>query len=146
MRIDIPEERKLLNTVVVPLRWGDMDALGHINNTLYFRYMETVRVEWLRGLMQRQRRVRGGQGIVIANAFCNFLSELVYPGEIVVRHFSGKVGNTSFDTFVTMHPADRQDVCAATGGATVVWVDMAAGRRPAALPDWLREELLREDA
>lgn len=34
----------------IPLRWGDEDSLNHINNTLYFRYMEQARVEWLDSL------------------------------------------------------------------------------------------------
>ena len=39
--------RHLLITSRMPVRWGDMDAYGHVNNTVYFRYMEQVRVEWL---------------------------------------------------------------------------------------------------
>ena len=30
----------------MPIRWGDMDAFGHVNNTVYFRYMEQVRISW----------------------------------------------------------------------------------------------------
>ena len=26
--------------MVIPIRWGDMDAMGHVNNTIYFRYFE----------------------------------------------------------------------------------------------------------
>ena len=40
-------ERKLVHTTRVAIRWADMDAQGHVNNTLYFRYMEQVRIEWL---------------------------------------------------------------------------------------------------
>lgn len=140
MRIDIPAERRWLNSVSVPLRWGDMDALGHINNTLYFRYMETVRIEWLRTVMNSGENALAGQGIVIANAFCNFLLELIYPGDVVVRHFVGAVGKSSFDTYVTMHREDQPETCAATGGATVVWMDLTL-RRPIALPIWLRAAL-----
>jgi len=43
MRIDIPDDKKLVHEAIIPLRWGDMDAFGHINNTLYFRYMEQGR-------------------------------------------------------------------------------------------------------
>ena len=41
------EERRLAHSERIPIRWGDMDAMGHVNNTIYFRYMETVRLEWL---------------------------------------------------------------------------------------------------
>ena len=42
--------RKLLHTTTIKMRWGDMDALGHLNNTYYFRYMETARLEWLESI------------------------------------------------------------------------------------------------
>ena len=34
----------------MPIRWGDMDAFGHVNNTVYFRYMEQVRISWFEQL------------------------------------------------------------------------------------------------
>ena len=34
------------------IRWGDMDAFGHVNNTLYFRFMEQCRIEWLEEVFQ----------------------------------------------------------------------------------------------
>ena len=42
--------RLLVHTSRLPIRWGDMDALGHVNNTVYFRYMEQARIEWVRAL------------------------------------------------------------------------------------------------
>ena len=41
------EERRLVHVERIAIRWGDMDAMGHVNNTIYFRYLEIVRVEWL---------------------------------------------------------------------------------------------------
>jgi acyl-ACP thioesterase len=53
-------QRKLVQTSLIPIRWGDMDAYGHVNNTVYFRYMEQARVEYLEKLgfkvMPRARR------------------------------------------------------------------------------------------
>ncbi len=40
MRIEIPADKTFVHETIIPLRWGDMDAFGHVNNTLYFRYME----------------------------------------------------------------------------------------------------------
>ena len=45
-----------VHTTTVPIRWGDMDAQGHVNNTVYFRYMEQARVEWF----ERMRARLGG--------------------------------------------------------------------------------------
>ena len=40
-------DKILIHTSHMKLRWGDMDAFGHVNNTIYFRYMEQTRIEWL---------------------------------------------------------------------------------------------------
>jgi len=47
MRFDLPEAKKLTLEMLIPIRWGDMDAMGHVNNTIYIRYLEIIRIEWL---------------------------------------------------------------------------------------------------
>ena len=44
MRIDIPERKKLTHRLIIPIRWGDMDAMGHVNDTIYFRCLEVIRI------------------------------------------------------------------------------------------------------
>jgi acyl-CoA thioester hydrolase len=48
MKYEIPEFKRRVYEMRIPMRWGDMDAMGHVNNTLYFRYLETVRIEWMK--------------------------------------------------------------------------------------------------
>jgi acyl-CoA thioester hydrolase len=36
MKFEIPEHKKLVHQMTIPIRWGDMDAMGHVNNTTYF--------------------------------------------------------------------------------------------------------------
>ena len=135
MRIDIPEHKKLTYEMVIPMRWGDMDAMGHINNTLYFRYLETIRIDWMHSLGTTLKLE--GEGFVIVNAFCNFIRQLEYPGNVRARHYVGSVGRSSFDTFVTLERDDEPGVLYATGGATTVWLDFPA-KKTLPLPDWLR--------
>ena len=45
MKLELPERKKLVHTLHMPIRWGDMDAMGHVNNTLYFRYLEIARID-----------------------------------------------------------------------------------------------------
>ena len=47
------EHKKLVHTERIPVRWGDMDAMGHVNNTVYFRYMEQTRICWFEKLLPR---------------------------------------------------------------------------------------------
>jgi len=138
MKIDIPEKKKLVHEMTLPIRWGDMDAMGHVNNTVYFRYLEIIRIEWLRSLGGPPDPK--GQGPVIVNAFCNFHRQLEYPGDIRVRMYASDPGRTSFETWATIERVDDPGVVYASGGATTVWVDFPAGRSTP-LPDWLREQL-----
>ncbi len=138
MRFDLPEHKKLTHQTVIPIRWGDMDAMGHVNNTIYFRYMEIVRIEWLHSLGGAPDPK--GTGPVIVNAFCNFLKQLEYPGEILARHYVARPGRTSFETYITLERLDDPGVIYASGGAKTVWVDFPAGKS-VPLPDWLRAKL-----
>jgi acyl-CoA thioester hydrolase len=131
MKLEVPEQKKLIHTLTVPIRWGDMDAMGHVNNTLYFRYMEIARLQWMfdSGVPANPQ----GEGPVIVNAFCNFIRQLEFPGEVIVRTYSGAVGRTSFDTYHEMCRTDDPGTVYANGGATVVWVDFPS-QKSAALP------------
>jgi acyl-CoA thioester hydrolase len=138
MRFELPAEKKLVHRMTLPLRWGDMDAMGHINNTLYFRYFEIVRLDWLFSVGAAKADEGGtGEGPIIVNAFCNFLRQLKYPGDIEVKMFTANLGRSSFDTFHELRRADETGVVVAEGGAKVVWTDYAQGRS-APLPEALR--------
>ena len=136
MKIALPEQRKLVHDMVLSIRWGDMDAMGHVNNTVYFRYMETVRIEWMRAVGCDPDPQ--GQGPVIVNAFCNFYRQLEYPGDVRVKLYVSDPGRTTFETWCTMERTDQPGVICSTGGATTVWVDFP-NQKSAPLPDWLRQ-------
>jgi acyl-CoA thioester hydrolase len=135
MRIEIPEVKKLVFEMEIPIRWGDMDAMNHVNNTSYFRYMETCRIDWMRSIGCQPDPQ--GEGPVIVNAFCNFYRQLQYPGDVLIRMFASSPGRSTFETWVTMARADQPDTIDAAGGATTIWVDFPA-QKAKTLPDWLR--------
>ena len=138
MRFELPAQKTLIHELSVPLRWGDMDSMGHINNTLYFRYMEICRLDWL--FQVGAGVARTGEGPVIINAFCNFLSQLEFPGELRVTMFVARPGRSSFESYYTLERSDGPGVVVAEGGARVVWTDFAA-KKSAAMPDWFRRHL-----
>ena len=135
MRIEIPEKKKLVYEMTIPIRWGDMDAMGHLNNTSYFRYLETARIDWMHSVDAQPEPE--GHGMVIVNAFCNFYRQLEYPGDVLVRMYVSDPGRTTFESWATMARTDAPDVICAAGGATTIWVDFPA-QRALPLPDWLR--------
>jgi acyl-CoA thioester hydrolase len=121
--------RLLVHTARWPMRWGDMDALGHVNNTTYFRYMEQARIEWLETMFAGPDALTP-LPIVIVNASCTFLAPLVYPGEVEVRLSLGDPGRTSVGSFYDIRMNGDTH---AEGAAKIVWLDRATGR-PAPLP------------
>jgi acyl-CoA thioester hydrolase len=138
MRFLLPAEKKFVHETIIPVRWGDMDAMGHVNNTIYFRYMEIVRLDWI-------FKVGGstdltGSGPIIINAFCNFLRQLTFPGDARVTMYVAKPGRSSFETYHTIERTDEPGVVYAEGGARTVWTDYAA-KKSAPLPDWFRQHL-----
>ena len=135
MRFDLPDKKKLTLEMTIPIRWGDMDAMGHVNNTLYFRYLEIVRIEWLH--QAGGAPDPAGDGPVIVNAFCNFHKQLEYPGDVLAKHYVAEPGRTSFNTYITLERTDRPGDIYASGGAKTVWVNFPS-QKSTPLPDWLR--------
>ncbi len=138
MKIELPENKKLVYEMTIPIRWGDMDAMNHVNNTTYFRYLETVRIDWMRYIgCQPDPK---GEGPVIVNAFCNFYKQLEYPGDVLVKMYVSDPARSTFESWGTMSRTDDPDVVYAAGGATTIWVNFPA-QKSAPLPDWMRRHL-----
>lgn len=135
MRIEIPEHKKLVHEMRFPVRWGDMDAMGHVNNTVYFRYLETARIDWMVAAGCNPDPV--GQGPVIVNAFCNFYQQLQYPDEVLLKLYVSDPGRTTFETWGTMERIAAPGVVCAAGGATTIWVDFPR-QKAMDLPGWMR--------
>jgi acyl-CoA thioester hydrolase len=136
MKLEIPEVKKLVFEELVSIRWGDMDAMGHVNNTTYFRYLETIRIDWMRAIGAMPDP--SGCGPVIVNAFCNFYKQLEYPGDVLIKMYASDPGRTTFETWATMEMPEHPGVIYAAGGATTIWVDFP-NQKAVALPDWVRK-------
>lgn len=136
MKIIIPEKKKLVYQMNIPIRWGDMDAMNHVNNTVYFRYLETCRIDWMQsiGCLPDPQ----GEGPVIVNAFCNFYKQLEYPGDVVMKMYVSDPARTTFESWGTMERADQPGVIYAAGGATTIWVDFPK-QKACDLPEWMRQ-------
>ena len=129
-------EKRLVHTERIAIRWGDMDAMGHVNNTVYFRFMEQARIGWFEGLVA-QGEAWKSTGIVIANASCNFRRAMNYPGTVDVKVYVGPPGGSSVATFYEL-VIDGE--LYADGAATVVFVDMAR-QKPVRIPAAIREQM-----
>ncbi len=131
-------EKKLVHVARMPIRWGDMDAMGHVNNAVYFRYLEQARIEWLSQIDCAPNPA--GEGPVIINAHCTFIRQLKYPGEIEVRTYLGEIGRSSFESIQEIRRADDMETIAAQGGAKIVWVNFQL-EKSTPLSDEIRRRL-----
>jgi acyl-CoA thioester hydrolase len=139
MRYLIPDDKKLVYQTTFSMRWGDMDAMGHLNNAMYFRYFETVRIDWLHGIGAKPDPK--GEGFVIANAVCNFYKQLAYPSNIVAKLYVSDVARTTFETWVTLELEAEPNIIYAAGGSTTIWIDSVA-KKATSLPDWMKVLLM----
>ncbi len=133
----------LVYSVRMPLRWGDMDAMGHVNNTVYFRYLEQARIAWFESMGFPP--AFSGIGPVIISAHCTFLKQLRYPGDIDVSTLVGEFGRSSFHTRHQIRLVDEPDTLMAEGVSKVVWVDQRI-EKSVALPDEMRVLLTKQTA
>ena len=62
--------------------WGDMDAFGHINNTVYFRYFEDARIAYFDKIGVHEQKKQFDTGPILARTHCNFRLPLDYPDRI----------------------------------------------------------------
>jgi len=133
-------DKKLVHVERIPVRWGDMDAMGHVNNTVYFRFMEQARISWFSVLVPGKEAWHS-TGIVIANASCNYKRAITYPGVVETRLYVGAPGGSSVPTFYELR-VDDDPVPYADGAAVVVFVDMKS-QKPVRIPDGIRDRLLK---
>ena len=110
----------------IPLRWGDMDAMAHLNNVMYFRLMEEARIRWFKEL--GFSTLPSGEAPILAHAACDFVRAMTYPGTAVVKQIVTRVGRSSVEMSIVIERTDEPGVAYATGRTVIVWYDYTAGR------------------
>jgi acyl-CoA thioester hydrolase len=82
-----------------------------------------------------------GEGPIIVNAFCNFLIQLEFPCDVLVKMYVSDPQRSSFESWATLERTDQPGVIHAEGGATTVWVNFPL-KKSSPLPDWMRSHLV----
>jgi acyl-CoA thioester hydrolase len=134
----IRPEGRLVHVERMDMRWGDMDALGHMNNAVYFRYLEQARISWFDSIGADYRKL--GEGAILGSISCRFIRPIVYPAALDVTLVASSPRRSTFSLFSEMRDAADAERVYARAEAVMVWIDLAAGKsRP--LPDWVRQHL-----
>ena len=116
-------------TLNLEVIFRDVDSMGHVNNAVYFTYLETARIKYFRELTSRPDLEH--MNMIVARATCDykapaFLSEHLNVGVAVTRF-----GNKSFDFTYRIIAGDGRLI--ATAKTVQVAYDYQADR-PMALP------------
>jgi len=123
----------------IPIAWADMDAFGHVNNTVYFRLFESVRIAYLDAIDFTGGGVSGGIGPILASTHCRFRRPLRYPDTVTVGTHVPHVDTDRF-TMEYVVVSEAQAAVAAEGGGIVVAYDYAAGAK-VPIPDAVRRRM-----
>ena len=122
--------------VPMSVRWRDLDAFNHVNNSKYLSYLEEARLRWMLGVP--------GQGLddhvapVVAAAHLNYRRPIEWPAEVDVELFVERLGNTSVSIGHRIVDAKDDTVLYCDGNVVMVWIDRGTGRA-AELPVAVRE-------
>jgi acyl-CoA thioester hydrolase len=127
--------------IELPVQWGDEDAFGHVNNTVYLRWCESARVIYLQrvGLWQSERK--DAVGPILANISCDFKRAVTFPDTVRIGARVVRIGNSSLQMDHVI-VSEAAGAVAATAESTIVAFDYHR-KETTRLPDEIRDAIAR---
>ncbi len=130
--------------VPIPISWGEMDALAHVNNIVYFRYFETARIAYFEKMGFMDDALFGGIGPILGEASCKFRKPLAYPDTAWVGVRVSEISPDRFTMSLCL-VSEKLGKIAAEGHAVIVAYDYQA-KRKADLPELARQRIAAIEA
>ncbi|MDA9169194.1 acyl-CoA thioesterase [Crocinitomicaceae bacterium] len=127
-----------IEPVKIQIRYADLDALGHINNSNYLTYFEIVRVHYFNELLGKDWDWRN-EGMILANSSLEFLKPLLIQHEAEVKISTLSVGTKSFELY---YEISVDDVVFCSGKSVIVAFN-SVRNETIPIPSVMREGLLR---
>ena len=121
--------------------WGDMDAFQHVNNTVYFRYFEDVRIEFFTQLGVMKYLEETQVGPILASTRCDFRAPVSFPDDVVIGAWISQVAEKRFTMYYQAHSLSQQCLVA-EGEGLVVFYDYK-NNKSAAIPSHIVENIER---
>ena len=128
-------------TEEIPVRWGDMDARGHVNNTIFYRYFESSRIALFRFLNIYEQPTEVRVGPILSFQSCYYKAPLTYPDTITV---GAKIVGVEGSKIIIKHAivSEKLHRKAAEGESHIVWYNYETQKK-AEIPENLKQELLK---
>lgn len=119
--------------------WGDMDAFGHVNNVVYYRYMESARILHFAqlGLLKEEFLT------VVASNQCKYIKPIYYPDHIDVYTRVEEIRNSAFRMSYILFSTEQKSIVA-TGDAVIVCVDKD-NMQKTVIPEYIKQKLIQSE-
>jgi acyl-CoA thioester hydrolase len=127
---------RLLLRAPMAVRWRDLDAFSHVNNSTFLTYVEEARLQWFQSLPGPW--VTEDTAPVLAATHVNYRRPIEWPEQLVVELYAERVGNTSLTVAHRIVATADADVLYSDGYSVLVWIDRRGGKA-AALPEAVRQ-------
>lgn len=116
----------------IETRFADFDMMGHVNNAVYFTYMEIARTKYWKQAINWDWE---NTGVVIARASLDYIHPVYLKDKISMYVRSSRIGSTSFDLeyLLVKHVNNKEEICA-RGKSVCVAFDYAA-KKPTPIPE-----------
>lgn len=125
--------------MTLPVLWGDMDAFNHVNNVRFFRWLESIRIEYFQRINMSQYMSNKGIGPILAHTSCDYLLPVNYPDNIELKASVTNIGNSSL-TQSYLVVSEQLGKPVAKGEAVIVMVDYQSGQK-VNIPDEMRQAI-----
>jgi len=123
----------------VEMRFADLDMMGHVNNAIYFTYMEIARTKyWKQAIKWDWTKT----GVVIGQASIDYIVPLFLEDKISIYVRTSRIGNTSFDLeYMIVKDVNGKEVICSRGKTVCVAFDYST-KKPSAIPDKERNKMM----
>ena len=125
----------LLAALTIPVRWRDLDAFNHANNSTYLTWIEETRLHWMANLPGEW--MNASYSPLLAAVHVNYRRAVNWPASIIVELYCERLGKTSVTIAHRIVDASDREVLYSDGQSVMVWVDPATGK-PVPLPEVVR--------
>ncbi len=129
------EAGQLLHVASLSVRWRDLDAFNHVNNSSYLTYLEEARLQWLSHVPGPWFDEHAMP--VMAASQVNYRHPIAWPAQLQVQLFCERMGNSSMTIAHRVIDAERPDQLYCDGHVVMVWTDPASGK-PVPVPEAIR--------
>lgn len=117
------------------IAWGDMDAFGHVNNVIFYRYIESARLAYFDQLDILSEPLLT---VVLSNQ-CHYLKPVIYPDQLKVGVRVEEIRNSAFRMKYTLYSEEQKSIVA-NAEAVIVCVDKTSMQK-IKIPEYIVDKI-----